>query len=69
MIGLATGLMNLESLVSVDTAAGSIGGAITDAITGWYGMVILIFLVFAMAYIMQESGAGSVIGKGRAQIR
>lgn len=56
-IGLATGLMDLGSLVSIDTAAGTIGGAITDAINGWYGMVILIFLVFAMAYIMQESGA------------
>ena len=57
VIALVTGLMTPESLVAIDTAAGTVGGAITDAITGWYGMVLLIFLVFAMAYIMQASGA------------
>ena len=41
----------------VDTVNGTVGGAITDAISGWYGMIVLIFLVFALAHIMQVSGA------------
>lgn len=49
--------MSPASLVSIDTVAGTVGGTITDAITGWYGMIILIFLVFAMAHLMQASGA------------
>lgn len=61
VLGLVTGLIDLKSLVSIDTVAGTIGGAITDAINGWYGMVILIFLVFAMAYMMQASGALSLL--------
>ena len=57
VLGIVTGLMSPASLVSIDTVAGTVGGTITDAITGWYGMIILIFLVFAMAHLMQASGA------------
>lgn len=57
VLALATGLMDVKTLVTVDFQAGKIGGAITDAITGWYGMIVLIFLVFALAHIMQASGA------------
>ena len=57
VLSIVTGLMSPASLVSIDTVAGTVGGTITDAITGWYGMIILIFLVFAMAHLMQASGA------------
>ena len=57
ILGLATGLFDWNLLVAVDTVNGTVGGAITDAISGWYGMIVLIFLVFALAHIMQVSGA------------
>lgn len=57
VMGLVTGLIEPSSLITMDTTAGTVSGAITDAITGWYGMIVLLFLVFALAYLMQASGA------------
>ena len=61
IIGLVTGLLDVQTLISTDRIAGTIGGAITDAIFGWYGMIVLIFLVFALAHIMRASGALEIL--------
>ena len=57
VIALVSGLLDVNTLVTIDRTAGTVGGTIVDSINGWYGVIILIFLIFALAHIMTESGA------------
>ncbi len=66
-IGSLAGLLAPSAVISIDTEAGRIGGALVAGIAGYLSLAILILLIVAGAHVMRIGGAldAMVEGLGR----
>lgn len=63
-IGWLAGLLEPSAVLSIDTQAGRVGGALVAGITGYLSMAILILLIVSGAHIMHLGGALDAIVEG-----
>lgn len=61
VIGLPTGLLNLQDVFYLDPETGALGGAFVEGVAGFAYLILLVLLVTGISYIMQCSGALNIL--------